>query len=101
MMDTTQIESIVYAAIDRVNEVQLDDSVIPKDPGTLLMGSGAALDSMGFINFIVAVEEGLSEQSGLALNLVEQLNAPGGDAPKAARVEDFVEFVSQLVAASS
>ena len=96
MADRNQIEKIVYQAIDRVNEVQLDENAVTKEPATILLGQGAVLDSMGFINFIVALEEELAATTGLSLNLVEELNAPNSTAPKETTVSEFVEFVFRL-----
>ena len=99
MLNRSRIEEIVYQAIDRVNEVLLDENGVPKAPATVLLGPAAVLDSMGYVNFIVALEETLVEGTGLTLNLVEQLSAPGNDAPKVATVGEFVDFVFRLVRA--
>jgi acyl carrier protein len=96
-MDRSQIEQIVFQAIDRVNEVLLDESAVAKDAGTILLGDGAVLDSMGFVNFVVALEEQLSSVAGVSVNVVEELNAADNDAPKPATVNDFIAFLSVLV----
>jgi len=101
MADRNQIEGIVFRAIGRVNEVLLDENAVPKERATILLGDGAALDSMGFVNFIVALEETLAEETGLTLNLVDHLNAPNNGAPKSATVDEFVEFVLRLVQAKA
>jgi hypothetical protein len=101
MIDRDQIERIVFQAIDSVNEMLLDDNAVPKEPTTILLGQGAMLDSMGFVNFIVALEEILAEETGLTLNLVEQLNVPGNYVPKEATVSTFVEFVFGLMQAKA
>jgi acyl carrier protein len=97
MRDRSQIEQIVFQAIDRVNQVLLDESAVPKEAGTILLGDGAVLDSMGFVNLIVALEEQLSSVAGVSVNVVEELNVADNDAPKPATVNDFVGFLSDLV----
>jgi len=98
MTDRNQIQSIVFRAIDRVNEVLLDENVVTKDPSLVLLGDGGALDSMGFVNFIVALEEELAA-TGVGLNLVGALNDIGDASPKPATVSEFIDFVFRLMQA--
>ena len=95
-LDQTQIERIVFQAIDRVNELLLEENAVAKDASTALLGQGAVLDSMGFINFVVALEELLASEAGIILNLVEELNATGDDAPKPETIGQFTGFVFEL-----
>ena len=50
--------------LDRVNEVLLDEHALTKDASTVLVGAGAQLDSMGFVNFVVALEELAAQEIG-------------------------------------
>ena len=92
MLDENQIQTLVFRAIDQANEVLLEDNALAKQPETILLGEGAALDSMGFINFVVALEMELAG-AGLNLNLVEELNASGS---QLTTVGDLILFVSNL-----
>src|SRR6266404_1252576 len=74
ILDRSQIEQVVDGAVDQVNEVLLDANNVPKNRATVLIGPGAILDSMGFVNFVVAVEDQLAERFGFDVNLVEELN---------------------------
>jgi acyl carrier protein len=96
-MTKDQIKRIVLKAIDSVNELLLEENAIHPEPVTILFGRNAVLDSMGFVNFIVALEEMLSDETGVSLNVVEELNAPDNNAPKEATVDQFVEFLFRLV----
>lgn len=95
-MERSEVERIVYIAIDRVNELLLEDTAIPKDPSTALLGDGAALDSMGFVNFVVAVEDLLASEADLALNLVGELNAQNDDAEQPESIGQFVDFIATV-----
>jgi hypothetical protein len=97
MADRNPIQAVVFEAIDRVNEVLLDESAVAKDTGTILLGDGAVLDSMGFVNFVVALEERLKDTTGISLSVVEELNAANNGAPAPATVNDFIEFLSGLL----
>src|SRR5580765_3229244 len=94
MSDRQQVERIVFRAIDSVNEVLLEENALPKDGSAILVGAGAYLDSMGFINFIVALEDELAEALGLELYLAEELNAPANNLPRPLKVGDVVDFVT-------
>ena len=96
-MERSEIQTIIFRAIDQVNEVLLTEQTLAKESGTILMGLGATLDSMGFVNFIVALEEALVESTGRNLNLVEQLNVVGEGMRKPATVGELSEFICQLL----
>jgi acyl carrier protein len=101
MNEPNQIEQIVFNAIDRVNEVLLDENAAPKKADTILLGQGAVLDSMGFINFVVALEDELAVKTGLNINLAEKLNAQADNALKPATVGEFIAFLIVLVKTKS
>lgn len=96
MLDRGQIEEVVYRAIDQVNELLLDEDALTKEDDTILIGEGSKLDSMGFVNFVVALEEELAQRVGLDLNLVEALNAEGAKSQQRFTVVDLIEFLFVL-----
>ena len=77
MLEKDKIRVAVYRSIDSVNELQLDESALSKDDTTILVGGSSTLDSMGFVNFVVALEEELAQAVSMDLNLLEKLNAEG------------------------
>ena len=77
MVERDQIRSTVFRAIDRVNELSLDEGALVNGESDVLVGDGAALDSMGFVNFVVAVEEEMAEVSDRPLDLVQVLEFAG------------------------
>lgn len=95
MIQPEQIQAAVFAAIDRVNEVSLDQNSVAKNAATVLTGDAAQLDSMGFVNFIVALEELLAGH-GLNVSIVEEINARGDAVPRTLTVAALVEFLTTL-----
>ena len=93
MYERSQIQDIVFRAIDRVNEVRLVENALPKASGTALLGPDAQLDSMGFVNFVVALEEEIAAGTGLALNVIEDLNSNTDNASKPRTVDELIDFV--------
>jgi acyl carrier protein len=65
------IEGVVHRAIERVNELLPVGESVPKGMATVLLGPGGRLDSMGFVNFLVALEEEFNERFGTRLALPE------------------------------
>ena len=47
---------------------------IPADDSLVLVGAGAALDSMAFVNFVVLLEEELEQELGRRIAVTEILN---------------------------
>jgi acyl carrier protein len=95
-IDRTDVERIVYRAIDEVNEVQPEDNLLVKAPATVLVGRGGQLDSMGFVNFVAALEEQLAASVELSANIVDELNSRS-QSVKATTVADWIEVVQSVL----
>jgi len=73
-MDTKErVRDLLGRAIDRANEVRPPESRIPQDASTPLTGPEAALDSLGLVNLVVAVETLAEEEFGAPLSLFEEM----------------------------
>ena len=59
-----KVEKVLNCAIDRVNELLPTGESLSKEKDTVLLGQGGKLDSMGFVNLVVAIEEELEKQLG-------------------------------------
>lgn len=95
-MEKQQLKLAVRKAMERVNELLLDENALPCDEGTVLLGDGAQLDSMGFVNFMIALEDELAERTGLVLNLAEELNSRNGAIPGTMTAADLVNFLANI-----
>ena len=62
---------LLYAAIDEVNMQSADGKVLKKEPDARLLGEGG-VDSLTFVNLIVAVEEQIQNQLGKSVVLVNE-----------------------------
>ena len=63
-----EIIEVLYQSIDELNEQRSKDQQLARSPDTRL-GEGAGLDSLGFVNLIVLVEEKCQERFGRSLVL--------------------------------
>jgi acyl carrier protein len=94
MLQEAQIEAIVFRAIDRTNELLMEEQALPKNQSTALLGNNASLDSMGFVNFVVALEEEYQLATGDTLGITERLNSANGSAA-VSTVGDLIRFIQQ------
>lgn len=72
-----QVQDVLNYAIDRVNELLPTGEPLSKEKDTVLLGQGGKLDSMGFVNLVVAIEEELEKQLGVRAVLLDEVM--GGD----------------------
>ena len=91
MLERDQIKVAVYRSIDRVNELLLDENGLGKDDNTLLVGEGSVLDSMGFVNFIVALEEELAQAGNSDATLTEKIGVGDNVSPRWSTVGELIE----------
>lgn len=70
---SNELTEIMNRAVDRVNELLPSSSPLPKTPDTVLIGSGAWLDSMGFVNLQAALEEEVKARLGVDFVLADYL----------------------------
>ncbi len=59
-----EASKIVDYAVDQINELLPVGEELPKNRETVLLGNGGRLDSMGFVNLLAGLEEGLEKQFG-------------------------------------
>jgi len=57
-----QILDVIYESLDGLNEQLPDEKQMAKSPNTVLLGDDGGLDSLGFVNFIGLLEEGLESR---------------------------------------
>jgi acyl carrier protein len=90
------ILAAIYAAIDEVNRQNRDRPPVRKSPETALYGSTSALDSLGLINLVVAVEENIEKSQGAQITLVDDraLSAP---VSPFSTVESLGNYIDQLL----
>lgn len=63
---------LVYAAIDELNAQSVDAVPLEKSPDTSLLGGDQGMDSLTFVNLIVALEEQIQARTGQAVVLVDE-----------------------------
>lgn len=88
--------AVLYAAIDDLNEGLAADKRLDRSPDTRLFGDGATLDSLGFVNLVLAIEQRLNDGFGTSIPLAETLMADSQTNPPDT-VSRLADFIGQLL----
>jgi hypothetical protein len=96
VIEKDEIRSAVLRAIEHTRELLLDASALGAGESSILLGEGAALDSMGFINFVVSLEEEMSHIGGRSWDLMQVLNSPVAQAEHVSTVGQLIDFLYSL-----
>ena len=96
-LDKDQIKLAVHRSIDRMNELLLDENAISKEDVTILIGDNSPLDSMGMINFLVALEEEMARAGVHEQNLLKHLSAEGLGMQRWVTVRDLIDILFELL----
>lgn len=62
----------IFKAIDEVNQLLPKWQRLEKSSDTVLFGQSGKLDSLGFVNLVVAAEQKIEEEFGIAINLANE-----------------------------
>lgn len=73
-----EVQECIDCAIDRLNDLLPPGGTLPKSRETILLGPDSRLDSMGFVNLVVALEDEYSERFGRQVSLADDMNAGDG-----------------------
>lgn len=91
------ILQLVYKAIDEVNAQSGNGLVLQKEQATRLLGADGGVDSLTFVNLIVALEEQIQSALGIAVVLVDE-NSMSQQRHPFRTVGTLAEYVANLVA---
>ena len=83
-MDQKQhVINLIYKAMDDINRFLPAEKRLKKKVDTILWNeeTGGNLDSLGMVNFIVVLEQGISKELGVSLMLADDLIITTGSNP--------------------
>ena len=87
---------LIYDAIDDVNAALEEGEKINKAPETALFGESGSLDSLGFVNLIVAVEQKMEEKFGTTIAIADERAMSRKRSPSRT-VGSLAEYISSLL----
>ena len=97
MSDVERIRTAVYRTIDAVNDLLPAGQSLAANDDAVLVGQTAVLDSMGFVNFVVALEEELERETQRGFNIPDLLALHGDDTRSPLTVAQLIKVLSELV----
>ena len=71
-MDKQAVLNSIYDAIDEFQKFQTNHYKLEKSPEARVFGKNGALDSLGLVAFIVAVEQKLEENLNVQVTLADE-----------------------------
>lgn len=71
-MEREKIQQLVFAVIEDVNAQLPDGHQLQQSEDAVLFGKGGQLDSLGLVNFIVAVEQKIEDELDKTLTLADE-----------------------------
>lgn len=81
MIDRERIAKAIFQAVDEVNQIFPKELRLKKSSETVLFGKKESLDSLGFVNLIVAVEHKIEEEFGIIITLADERAMSQNDSP--------------------
>lgn len=97
MFERDDIRDAVFRAVGTARQSLLDESALQVDEATVVLGEGAALDSMGFVNLVVAAEEEISQLTARPFHLAEALTDAAAEQRAFSTVGQFIDFIGRLI----
>ena len=90
-----KVTMLVYGAIDQLNERLAVEQRLEKSLNTPLLGRDGRLDSIGFINLIVLVEQKCQEEFRVGISLSDEIQKL--DDNPVQTVGSFVDFLNRVL----
>ena len=81
LLSLEQAQQLVYRAIDALNEQFPPDQQINKAPDTILVGEGGCLDSMGFVELAMQIQEIVLAECDLAISVADETLLGSANSP--------------------
>jgi acyl carrier protein len=96
MNDPENIVAAIYRAVDWINGELPPDRQLIKAPGTRLLGSGSALDSMHLVSLIIAIEQEVEDKFGVALTLADERALSMNESPFRS-IQSLADYIGTLI----
>lgn len=94
MATSKEIMEIIFRSIEEIN--QQNDTNIPKEINTKLFGRDSELDSLGLVNLITSIEEGIEDLTGNYVPIADE-RAFSMESSPFKTVETLAEYIEALL----
>lgn len=91
-MHKNEAQAVILDCLEKINRQLPEGRKVPLAPGTALIGEGSGLDSLGFINLLVLLEEEFSSRIGADCALVDEdrMAEEGGPYASVANLAEWI-----------
>ena len=90
------ILELIYSMIDEHNKLNPDELKLEKSLETVLIGPKGNLDSLGFVNFLVEVEDVIKKNIDQDICVIDELLFLDENGPYS-NVENLTEFIFKQI----
>ena len=96
MEKTDRIRQMILRVIDAINAEAPKDQQISTDPSAILLGEGGSLDSMGFVDLAMQLQEAVLDEYDVAVTVADEKMLENAEGPFKT-IESLVEHVAGLL----
>ena len=96
MEQKQKITNLVFSVIDEINKELSKDEHIIKSLDSVIYGSNGQLDSLGLVNFVVAVEQKIEDVFEKSINLADDKAMSERNSPFQT-IETFVNYIYDVL----
>ena len=91
-----KVYAVVCNVIDEINEQHPDNPKIKTEPENVLFGIGGALDSLGLVNLIVAIEQSIEDEFDINISLANEKAMSQRSSPFRT-IDSLTKYIVQLL----
>ena len=91
-----KIKEALFSAIDDINQLLSEEQRLEKNLNAFVYGEAGKLDSLGLVNFIVAVEKKIEDDFGILITLADDKAMSKTNSPFRT-VGKLVNYISVLL----
>ena len=96
MAEKEKIQQLIFEVIDENNTQVPEDEQLEKSIDSVLSGESGKLNSLGLVNFIVAIEQKIGEQFDTTITLADEKALSQRNSPFRS-VGTLVDYILQLL----
>ena len=96
MTQNEKVKQLIFDALDDINAQLSEDQQLEKSTTSALYGEKGKLDSLGLVNFIVAVEQKLHDEFGFPLTLATERAMSQQHSPFRT-VQSLINYIIELL----
>ncbi|MGP3698833.1 hypothetical protein [Rhodobacter sp. NSM] len=95
-IDKDRLLAAMQNAVEEVNLTLPPERQISSDPDAVLYGDGSALDSLGLVNFVMAAEQHVGDETGCDIVLASEAAMSRRRSPYRS-LRSLAEYAAELV----